>query len=144
MEELLELRGYIEQRHYTKALDLVGEMEEMSRSDKVNKIRSFMEILLIHLIKQAAEKRSTRSWELSIKNALRQIYRINQRRKARGRYVEHEELQELIKKSYQPALEYASLEAFGGAYESHQVSQMIDRMVIEQKGFELIQNYQEE
>jgi hypothetical protein len=45
-------------------------MDEMSRDDKINKIISYMRVLLIHLIKQAVEKRSTRSWEDSIEDAL--------------------------------------------------------------------------
>jgi hypothetical protein len=36
MEELLALRRYIEQQRYTEALDLLAEMEEMSREDKVD------------------------------------------------------------------------------------------------------------
>jgi hypothetical protein len=56
MEELVELRRYIEQQRYAETLDLIAEMEEMSREDKINKIYSFAEILLLHLIKQEAEK----------------------------------------------------------------------------------------
>jgi pentatricopeptide repeat protein len=37
MEELLELRAHIEQGRYAKALSLIGEMEEMSRDDKIQK-----------------------------------------------------------------------------------------------------------
>jgi pentatricopeptide repeat protein len=144
MEELLELRGYVEQQRYDDALNLIGEMEEMSRADKVNRIRSFMEILLIHLIKQTVEKRTTRSWNLSIKNAVRQIYRVNQRHKSRGCYVERQELQTLITKSFQPALEYATLEAFGGVYEVQQIAQMVDRASLEQEALHLLENYQEE
>jgi hypothetical protein len=66
MEELLELRSYIEQQRYPEALNLIAELEEMSREDKINKIRSFAVILLLHLIKQEAEKRTTRSWDVSI------------------------------------------------------------------------------
>mgnify|MGYP001593534565 CR=1 FL=1 len=88
MEELLELRQYIEQQQYTEALDLIAEMEEMSREDKIHKIYSFAEILLLHCIKQAAEQRTTRSWELSMRNAARHIARVNTRRKAGGTYME--------------------------------------------------------
>jgi len=38
MEELFELRTYIEGGRYADALVLLGEMEEMSREDKINKI----------------------------------------------------------------------------------------------------------
>jgi hypothetical protein len=69
MEELLLLRQFIEEKQYDKALEIVDELEEMSREDKLNKIYSYAIILLLHLIKQEAEKRSTRSWEFSIYNA---------------------------------------------------------------------------
>jgi hypothetical protein len=42
MEELLELRAHIEQGRYAEALAWLGEMEEMSRDDKINKIESFL------------------------------------------------------------------------------------------------------
>ena len=85
MEEFLELRRYIEEQRYAEALDLLAEMEEMSREDKVHKIYSFAGILLLHLIKQRAEQRTTRSWDLSIRNAARQIARVNKRYKSGGR-----------------------------------------------------------
>lgn len=34
MEELLELRKYIEEKNYDKALEIVGELEEMSKEDR--------------------------------------------------------------------------------------------------------------
>lgn len=34
MEELLELRRYIDQQRHAEALALIAEMEEMSREDK--------------------------------------------------------------------------------------------------------------
>ena len=64
MEELWELRHHLEAGDYGAALQVLDEMDEMSRKDTIYKIQSFMEILLIHLIKQRAEQRTTRSWEL--------------------------------------------------------------------------------
>jgi len=107
MEELLELRAYIEQQQYAEALDLIAEMEEMSKEDKINKIYSIAAILLLHLIRQQAEKRTARSWELSIRNSVRQIARINRRRKSGGVYLDTDGLQMIIDEAYQPALERA-------------------------------------
>ena len=84
MEELIELKAYIEQGNYAEALNLIGEMEEMSRDDKINKIFSLAEILLIHLIKKHAEKRTTRSWDASIRNSVYRINYVNKRKKAGG------------------------------------------------------------
>ncbi len=138
MEELLELRDYIKQQRYPEALDLIAEMEEMSREDKINKIRSFARILLLHLIKQEAEKRTTRSWDLSIRNATREIGYVNKRRKAGGTYLDKVGLVEIIGEAYQPALEHAALQAFGGVYDDRQLSQMVDQAAIEQKALDLI------
>ncbi len=82
MEELITLRKYIEEKDYIKALEIVGELEEMSKEDKLNKIYSYAVILLVHLIKQEAEKRTTRSWDVSINNSVREIKRTNKRRNA--------------------------------------------------------------
>lgn len=68
------------------------ELEEMSKSDKLNKIFSYGIILLLHLIKQIAEDRTTKSWETSIFNSVKQIQRINKRHKAKGTYLTEEEL----------------------------------------------------
>ncbi len=145
MEELLELRRYVEQQRYAEALALIAEMEEMSREDKINKIYSYMEILLLHLIKQSlprsigeAEKRTTRSWELSLRNAVRQIVRVNKRQKSGGTYLGESDLREIIAQAYQPALERAALEAFEGRYDDQELGQQVNREKIERKALELI------
>src|SRR5437870_4524575 len=66
MDELAELRTLLAEGRIEEALLLVDELDEMSREDKINKISSYMRILLIHLIKQHGEQRSTRSWEVSV------------------------------------------------------------------------------
>ena len=140
MEELLELRAYLEQGRYAEALALIGEMEEMSRDDKINKIQSFLFILLLHLIKQWAEQRTTRSWEVSIKNAVDGVKRVNTRRKAGGYYLSMGELEESIEEIFPAALRQASLEAFEGHYDeatlaakfdTHQVKQQALRMLLD-------------
>src|SRR5215467_292797 len=138
MEELYELRAYIESGHYKEALLLLDEMEEMSRDDKINRISSFMEVLLVHLIKQAAEQRTTRSWDVSIRNALRQIVRINTRRKAGGWYLTDEELSAALAEAYASALDSASLEVYEGKYTAEEMCTMVDRAKILQRAFEQI------
>lgn len=138
MEELTELRHYIESGKYQDALGLLDEMEEMSRDDKINRISSFMEVLLVHLIKQAAEQRLTRSWEVAIRNALRQIVRVNKRRKAGGWYLTNEELRAALQDAYDPALDIASLEAFGGKQTSEEIDAMTNREQILKAALESI------
>ena len=127
MLELQELRTYIENGRYTDALVLLGEMDEMSYDDKVNKIGSFIEILLLHLIKRQAEQRTTRSWDISIRNAVDNIVDVNKRRRARGFHLSHEEMQATIDEHYRRALRIASLEVFEGRYESEEIDEMVDK-----------------
>jgi hypothetical protein len=117
----------------------VDELEEMSLSDKINKIDSYGVILLIHLIKQKAEKRSTRSWELSIENAVREINKINKRRKSGGVYLNQTELMEILQQGYQVALKRAALEAFEGRYETEELAAMVNEQEILTQSLELIQ-----
>ena len=86
-DEIHALRQAIEAGDYTQALWLIDEMDEMSRDDKINKIISYMRVLLIHRIKQAVEKRSTRSWEDSIEESLDSIAATNKRRSSGGYYL---------------------------------------------------------
>jgi hypothetical protein len=138
MEELLELKGFLLSGNISDALFLVEEMTEMSKDDKLNKIYSFAKILLFHLIKQRAENRTTRSWDLSIKNSVREIQRTNQRRKAKGNYCEPSELRETIEEAYEIALDLAAVEAFGGHYESAELGAMVDRDRVIQEAIALI------
>ena len=86
MEELDELRVFVQQGDYEAALALIDELEAMSRDDKLTKIEGYMQILLVHCIKQAAEQRTTRSWDVAIAEAARRIAKVNKRRKAGGRW----------------------------------------------------------
>ena len=138
MEEILTLRQHLEEHRYADALALAIELEEMSKDDKINKIRSYAKVLLLHLIKQAAEKRTTRSWDVAIHNVAREIAYVNQRRSSGGSYLTEVELREIIAEAYPPALENASLEAFGGIYDEIGLGPMVNRAEIEARAWQII------
>lgn len=138
MEELFELRRYVEQQDYVSALTLIGEMEEMSRDDKINKIESFLEILILHLIRQHAEQRSTRSWEISIRNSVRAVSRINKRRKAGGYYLAEDDLKAAIEEIYPTALDRASLEAFEGRYDDAELGKKVSAEQIRSQALQIV------
>jgi hypothetical protein len=138
MEELLELKNLLLAGNIPDALILVEEMTEMSKDDKLNKIFSFSIIVLLHLIKQQAEKRSTRSGETSISNSVKQIQRINQRRKTGGNYLTIEELKETLDDAYSSALRQGALEAFEGIYQPEEIEAMIDKNQIINQALALI------
>lgn len=138
MEELLTLKDLLHQGKVDEALLIVEELEEMSKSDKLNKIFSYAIILLMHLIKQQAEQRLTRSWQLSINNSVKQIQRTNKRHKAKGNYLTEAELEETIADAYELALERASLEAFEGRYEAEEIAALVEQQQIIARAMDLI------
>jgi hypothetical protein len=127
MDEILELRKSINEGRYADALHIIDELEEMAKDDKLDKIFSYMQILLIHLIKQNAEHRTTRSWDNSIKHSLYQIERVNKRRKSGGDYMKSEELFENLAEAFVLSLDQAAEEAFEGIYTSEQLLTKIDK-----------------
>ena len=127
MYEIEELRKRIEEQDYVGALKIVDELDEMSKEDKLNKIYSYMVILLIHLIKQEAEQRTTSSWDRSIFNSIDNINRTNKRRKSGGYYVVGDALKEIIEEAYPRAIKEASFEAFEGKLTVDQLEKKVDQ-----------------
>jgi hypothetical protein len=139
MNELQDLREKIERRDYQGALKIVNELEEMSVEDKLNKIYSYVVILLIHLIKQKAEDRTTSSWDRSIFNSVKYINRTNKRRKAGGYYANAEVLRQIIDEAYDHALTEASFEAFEGKLTVGELDSKVDSDLIKIRAFNYIQ-----
>jgi Domain of unknown function DUF29 len=127
MEELWELRRYLEASDVAGALALLDEMEAMAKDDKIDRMASYIQVLLVHLIKQAVEQRTTKSWQASIRNVLYHICRTNKRRKASGWYLTEAELGEIIEEVYDAALNWAAQEACEGLYTAEQLATMHDR-----------------
>jgi Domain of unknown function DUF29 len=138
MEELLTLKGLLVKGDVQGALLIVEELEEMSRNDIIKTIRRYAVILLLHLIKQQAENRTTRSWEVSIRNSVREIQRENKRRKAGGYYLTSEELLEILAEAYLNAIDEASLEVEEGRYEAQELEKLINQEEIINRALILI------
>ncbi|MCV3212436.1 DUF29 domain-containing protein [Plectonema radiosum NIES-515] len=138
MEELLTLKDLLVQGDVQGALMIVEELTEMSRNDIIKTIRSYAVILLLHLIKQQAENRTTRSWEVSIRNSVREIQRENKRRKAGGYYLTPEELWETLVEAYLNAIDQASLEVEEGRYEPEELEKLVNREKILNRALGLI------
>lgn len=125
MEEILELKQLLLQGDIKGALVIAEEIAEMSKKDIINNIYSFAVILLLHLIKQKVENRTTRSWDTSIRNSVRDIRRLNKRLKSNGFYLNLEELQETLVEAYSAALDSAALEVCEGIYEVRELKTMV-------------------
>jgi hypothetical protein len=140
MEELLELKALLLKGDIKGSLAIVEDLEDMSKNGIISTIRSYAVILLLHLIKQQAEKRTTRSWDVSIRNSVREIQRQNKRRKAAGYYLSDEELTDTLNDAYLNALDAASLEVESGRYQSEQLEAIIDKNKLISAAFLLIKN----
>ncbi|MEW5859630.1 MAG: DUF29 family protein [Cyanobacteriota bacterium] len=138
MEELLDLKDLLLKGDIKGSLAIVEELEEMSKNDLIDNIRSYAVILLLHLIKQQAENRTTRSWEVSIRNSVREIQRKNKRRKAGGYYLTPEELLETLEEAYLNAIDEASLEVEEGLYEPEELEEIINKEEILNRALALI------
>jgi len=138
MEELLELKALLLKGDIKGSLAIVEELEDMSKNGIISTIRSYAVILLLHLIKQQAENRTTRSWDVSIRNSVREIQRQNKRRKAAGYYLSDEELTETLNDAYLNALDAASLEVEAACYQSEQIEALIDKNKLISAAFLLI------
>lgn len=130
MEEILELKELLIQGQLEDALILVEDLEEMGNKGISNNIRSYSKVLLLHLIKQQVENRTTKSWDASIENASAEIRYLNQRPKGKGNYLNSEELFEVITSAWKTAVNHASTEASEGIYEAKQIEQMVDKLAI--------------
>ncbi len=126
MEEILELRQLLESGKTEEALWIVEELEEMGRKGLEVNIGSYARVLLTHLIKQQIEKRTTKSWDTSIRNSVRHINKLNARPKKRGSYFNEEQLKEIVVDSLEEAIDKAALEVEEGKYDYQEIKEMIN------------------
>ena len=127
MEEILELKELLLKGDLKASLAIVEELEEMSKKDIIKTIRSYAIILLLHLIKQQAENRTTRSWDISIRNSILEIQDENKRPKSVGFYLPPEELREVLESAYRVAINKASLEVEEGRYETEELEKLVNK-----------------
>jgi hypothetical protein len=134
VEELLELREHVEQQRYTEALDLIGEMEDMSRKSILRNIRTFLVRLLVHLIKNQVEQRLTNSWAASIRGSILEIQDLNQD----THYIKPDEWSHYLEMAYSKALSDASVETLDGKYTPKKLAQLVDKQMLYQTAVKML------
>ncbi|MCP9295163.1 DUF29 family protein [Planktothrix agardhii] len=140
MEEILTLKELLLKGDIPGSLAIVEELEEMGRKDIVKTIRSYSIVLLIHLIKRQVEKRTTRSWDVSIQNAIFEIRDENKRPCSQSYYLSPEELDEVLEVAYKQAINKASLEVSEGIYEAKELEKLANKEEILNQAIELIKD----
>ena len=141
MEEILQLKEYLLEARYDEALLLIDELEEMVKDDKITRIGSYAVILIMHIVKQEVEQRTTRSWDLSIAEAVDRIHDSNSRRKSRGVYLQESELRESLESKFHHALRRAAAEIHEGKFTAKELAHLVQEQAIIDKALHLILTY---
>ena len=129
-QELIDLRASILEGRYADALIIVDELEGMSKQAVLRNIESFLDRILIHLIKNQIEQRLTNSWAASIRDSVREIYKLNLKENKKSYYINSDEWEEVIEDELDAAIATASVEVGNGAYTPSELLEMVDRSQI--------------
>jgi hypothetical protein len=126
-QELTELRNSIIAGRYQDALEIIDELEGMSKQDILRKIESFLIRLLIHLLKNQLEQRLTNSWAASLRSSVLEIQRLNLKDNKTTYYVKQNDWITLLEDVIEIAIRDASIEVFNGEYNSFQITDLVKR-----------------
>ncbi|MGB3509380.1 MAG: DUF29 family protein [Microcoleaceae cyanobacterium] len=137
-QELIDLRNSILEERYEDALEIIDELEGMSKQAILRNIDSFLVRMLIHLLKNQIEKRLTNSWVASISDSLLQIQKLNLKDNKTSYYIKKDEWQPYLEDALEEAIRPASIEIQGGKLRPSQLSQMIDKTQLIQTAQELL------
>ncbi|HIK13493.1 MAG TPA: DUF29 family protein [Oscillatoriaceae cyanobacterium M33_DOE_052] len=144
-QELIDLKTCLIEGRYAEALEIVEELESMSKQAILARIQSYLAILIIHLIKNQVEQRLTNSWASSIRNAIREIKKYNLKDNKTSFYINGEEWQHLLEEEIiESAIADASDEVLNGKYSRAHLASMLDKTTIIQtavKFLHLTYNY---
>jgi hypothetical protein len=143
-QELIDLRTSILEGRYADALAIVDELEGMSKQAILRNIESFLVRMLVHLIKNQIEQRLTNSWVASISDSLRQIQKLNLKENKTSYYIKQDEWELFLEEAIEAAIRPATVEVMDGAYNSFQLSELVDRteiIIIAQRLLDLTYEY---
>ncbi len=129
-QELIELRQSILEGRYDDALEIIDDLEEMSKQAILRKIEAFLVRLFIHLIKNQIEKRLTNSWIASISDSVIQIAKLNVKSNQTSYYIKADEWQEYLEEALSMAIRPASAEIFQGTLKPSQITQRLNQEML--------------
>lgn len=130
-QELIDLRTSILEGRYADALVIVDDLEGMSKQAILRQIKSFLRVLVIHLIKNQVERRLTGSWANSIRFSIREIKDLNLKDNKTSYYIKSDEWENLLDEEIiEDAIALASEEVLNGAYSQLQLSEIVDQTQI--------------
>lgn len=126
-QELIDLRNSILEGRYADALEIVDELDWMSKKATLRNIKSFLVRMIIHLIKNQVEQRLTNSWAASISDSVVQIQDLNLHDNKTSHYIKLDEWEPRIVQAFESAIRQASVEVLNGKVSPFQLSNLVDR-----------------
>ncbi|NEP80797.1 MAG: DUF29 domain-containing protein [Okeania sp. SIO3B3] len=126
-QELIDLRTCILQGRTGDALALIDELDAMSKKDIIRKIKSYLIVMLTHLIKNQVERCLTNSWAVFIHNATLEIQDLNLQPDNTSYYIKENEWDEMLEVAIDFAIGDASVEVKNGVYSPFQLEEMVDK-----------------
>jgi hypothetical protein len=126
MQELEDLRRSIVEGRTADALEMLTQLDFMSRKATIHAIDAQLTRALMHLVKLDAEKRLTNSWRNSIRGALVQIKRINLMDNRTSHFIPIHDWQQRIESALVDALSDASTEVFEGKYKPKELKTLVN------------------
>lgn len=137
-QELIDLRASILAERYDEALEIVDELEGMSRKAIVRNIKSYLVRMLVHLIKNQVEKRLNNSWVASIRESVFEIQDLNLMENKTSYYLKSDEWGEILQSTFDAAISKASVEVANGIYKPNRLKEIVDREAIIELAYKLL------
>lgn len=127
VQELIDLRQSIVEGRYQDALNIIDELEGMSKQAILRNLESFLIRLFIHLIKNQLEQRLTNSWAASISDSVVQIKKLNLKDNKKSYFIKQNEWLSFFEEAISLAIRPASIEILSGSLKPAQISAQLNR-----------------
>ncbi|MFB2982207.1 hypothetical protein [Microseira sp. BLCC-F43] len=129
-EELVHLRLSILESNFEEALAIVDQLEAMSRQAILRNIQSFLDRMMMHLIKNQVEQKLTNYCAASILASVIGIKRLNLKANKTFYYIQRDEWDAILEESLKLAITYASVDTMNGQLSPFQLSELVDKTQI--------------
>ncbi|HBE49984.1 MAG TPA: hypothetical protein DDW76_14590 [Cyanobacteria bacterium UBA11369] len=113
-QELIYLRASIIEGSYEEALAIVDELEGMSKQAIFRNIQSFLDRMLMHLIKNQVDQKLTNACAASILASVIGIKRLNLKANKTFYHINKDEWDAMLEESLKLAITYASVDVMNG------------------------------
>ncbi|MDY6806327.1 MAG: DUF29 family protein [Cyanobacteriota bacterium] len=127
IQELIDLRQSIIEGRTDDALEIIDDLEGMSKEHILQKIESFLVRLLVHLMKNNVDRHLTNSWAASMRDSLLKIQRLNLKANKTSYYINQADWDVYLEDAFEDAIFEASIEVSEGAYKPGQLKEVVDK-----------------